>query len=96
MSKLKDYKDKIKGWPEKNSTCKHREGEAISGCSISCSCYALTRDRTIKELEELPFNPAEFLDKKAIIKAMDCLGYEGLGTKLTSKEIDKIAQAIVN
>ena len=36
----------------------------------------------------------ERVNKKEIINTMDCLGYEGLGTKLTSKEIELIAQAI--
>ena len=34
------------------------------------------------------------IDWEDIVKAMDCLGYHGLGTKLTSKEIEKMAKSI--
>ncbi len=78
------------------------------GCSICGNSY---KHMTIEELKQLQEHcngmitslteeneklKSQSLRVEEIKKAMDCLGYEGLGTKLTSKEIETIAQAVYN
>jgi len=60
------------------------------GCDCNKCWAAAAKNDTCDDYENWLPGIAE------IERTMDCLGYYGLGTKLTAKEIEKIATAISN